>query len=60
MQFRALSISIIVPVLNEAALIGDFLARIRTLDASLEIIVIDGGSSDETVSIARPLADSRG
>ncbi|HEV2804749.1 MAG TPA: TIGR04283 family arsenosugar biosynthesis glycosyltransferase [Chthoniobacterales bacterium] len=57
MEVRPLSISIVVPVLNETALIRDFLKRVRTLDATLEIIVVDGGSSDETVAIARPLAD---
>ena len=51
------SVSVIVPVLNEAALIGDFLRRVQTLAPDLEILVVDGGSSDETVSIARPLAD---
>ena len=51
------SVSIIVPVLNEAPLIDDFLRRVRSLGPDLEIIVIDGGSSDETLSIARPLAD---
>jgi rSAM/selenodomain-associated transferase 2 len=57
MEVRVLSISIVVPVLNEATLIRDFLERVRTLDAALEIIVVDGGSSDNTVAIARPLAD---
>lgn len=50
-------VSVIVPVLNEARLIGDFLRRVRTLAADLQIIVVDGGSTDETVSIAEPLAD---
>lgn len=50
-------VSVIVPVLNEAALIGDFLRRLRALDPGLEIIVVDGGSSDGTFSIAQPLAD---
>src|SRR4051812_38021286 len=57
MEVRALSISIIVPVLNEAGLIRDFLERVRTLDSAPELIVVDGGSSDETVAIARSLAD---
>jgi rSAM/selenodomain-associated transferase 2 len=52
-----LSVSVIVPVLDEAALIRDFLERVRTLALDLEIIVVDGGSRDETLSIARPLAD---
>ncbi|MFL6520193.1 MAG: TIGR04283 family arsenosugar biosynthesis glycosyltransferase [Chthoniobacterales bacterium] len=54
---RLPSVSVIVPVLNETALIGDFLRRVRSLAPNLEIIVVDGGSNDGTVSIARPLAD---
>ena len=54
---RRLSVSVIVPVLNEAGLIGDFLRRVRSLGSDLEIIVVDGGSTDGTVSIAQPLAD---
>lgn len=54
---RLASVSVIVPVLNEAALLGDFLRRVRTLSPDLEIIVVDGGSSDETLSIAKSLAD---
>jgi rSAM/selenodomain-associated transferase 2 len=50
-------VSVVVPVLNEAELIGDFLRRVRSLSGEFEIIVVDGGSTDETVSIARPLAD---
>jgi rSAM/selenodomain-associated transferase 2 len=51
------ALSVIVPVLNEAALIGDFLRRVRALDPGLEIIVVDGGSSDGTEVKARPFAD---
>ncbi|MFN2541115.1 MAG: TIGR04283 family arsenosugar biosynthesis glycosyltransferase [Chthoniobacterales bacterium] len=50
-------LSVIVPVLNEVRLIGGFLRHLQTLGAGLEIVVVDGGSSDETVSIARALAD---
>jgi rSAM/selenodomain-associated transferase 2 len=51
------SVSVIVPVLNEAALIGDFLRQARSLGEKVEIIVVDGGSSDETISVATRLAD---
>jgi rSAM/selenodomain-associated transferase 2 len=57
MNPSALLVSIIVPVLNEAELIEAFLRKLRNLDANLEIIVVDGGSSDGTWSIAEPLAD---
>jgi rSAM/selenodomain-associated transferase 2 len=50
-------ISIIVPVLNEAPILRDFLARIRALAPSGEIIVVDGGSKDESLALARDLAD---
>lgn len=50
-------ISVVVPVFNEALLLGDFLRRLRRLEPGLQIIVVDGGSTDESVSIAQPLAD---
>lgn len=46
------SISIIIPVLNEAAIIEATLKQL-TEDSDLEIIVVDGGSRDRTVSIAQ-------
>jgi rSAM/selenodomain-associated transferase 2 len=52
-----LTISIIVPVLNEAALIGNFLRHLRARAADAEIIVVDGGSSDETPELAAELCD---
>lgn len=50
-------VSIIVPVLNEVPLIGEFLRRTKRLGDSIELIVVDGGSTDGTVAIALPLAD---
>ncbi|MDP9098639.1 MAG: TIGR04283 family arsenosugar biosynthesis glycosyltransferase [Verrucomicrobiota bacterium] len=50
-------VSIIVPVLNEADLIEASLRHLRSLGPDLEIIVVDGGSSDGTWSVAEPLAD---
>ncbi len=50
-------ISIIIPVLNEAKNIQNTLASIQNQDLSseVEIIVVDGGSSDQTVSLAQEL-----
>ena len=52
------SLSIIIPVLDEAATIADALQALMPLRArGAEIIVVDGGSVDETVALAEPLAD---
>lgn len=53
-----MSISIIVPCLNEALGITaslDALAPLRARGA--EVIVVDGGSRDDTMALAKPLAD---
>lgn len=53
-----MQISIIVPVLNEAAVLADSLKKLRTVCGQKhEIIVVDGGSEDETAVIAEPLAN---
>ena len=51
------NISIIIPVLNEAKNIEDTLVLIKdhVESSDLEIIVVDGGSTDNTVSIAQEL-----
>jgi rSAM/selenodomain-associated transferase 2 len=50
-------LSIIVPVLNEAALIENFLGHVRSITPDAEIIVVDGGSTDGTELIADRMAD---
>jgi len=51
-------ISVIVPVLNEAAHITATLAALQPLrTAGHEILVVDGGSGDATAALARPLCD---
>lgn len=51
-------ISIIIPVLNETATIVAALEALAPLRANgCEVIVVDGGSSDETAALAKPHAD---
>ncbi len=50
-------ISIIVPVWNEASIIRPFLIHLRAIAPASEIIVVDGGSDDETARLSRSLAD---
>lgn len=51
-------VSIIIPALNEAALITDVLRALAPLRRrGHEVIVVDGGSSDGTPALAAPLAD---
>ncbi len=45
-------VSLIIPTLNEAELLPHTLARVRANNAPLEILVVDGGSSDRTVTLA--------
>src|SRR5262245_32198314 len=46
-------VSIIVPTLNEAAIMPDLAASLGRLRGEFEAIVSDGGSSDATVEVAR-------
>src|SRR5438874_2828184 len=50
-----MAISIIVPILNEAANLRGVLAQLRACSADGEMIVVDGGSSDGGAEIARQL-----
>lgn len=49
-------VTIIIPVLNEEKTIGECLKNIIELPGQKELIVVDGGSHDNTVEIARRYA----
>ncbi len=53
-----MSLSIVIPVLDEETEIAGALAALAPLHArGVEVVVVDGGSRDQTMAIARPLAD---
>jgi rSAM/selenodomain-associated transferase 2 len=52
-----LKLSVIVPMLNEEGATAATLDAIRLSAPAAEIIVVDGGSSDRSVEIARPRCD---
>lgn len=53
------AVSIIIPVLNESVSIVSSLERLSAVrrTAVAEVIVVDGGSADDTVALASPLCD---
>jgi rSAM/selenodomain-associated transferase 2 len=54
----SIPVSIIIPVVNEQKTIGKGLAALQPLRRrGVEVIVVDGGSTDATVALARPLAN---
>ena len=50
-------LSIIIPCLNEEKGIHFFLSRLQGLRSQCELILVDGGSDDNTVQIAQPWVD---
>jgi len=53
-----MKISIIIPVLNEASVIVQTLSPLQPLrQKGHEVIVVDGGSDDDTMFLSKPLSD---
>ncbi|WP_339652016.1 TIGR04282 family arsenosugar biosynthesis glycosyltransferase [Halopseudomonas pelagia] len=50
-------LSVVLPVLNEAAGIVNALLPLQPVRDRIELLVVDGGSSDNSCELARPLAD---
>ena len=55
----AIGVSFLIPAYNEAATIGEVLARIDALGLDAQIIVVDDGSTDATASIVEDYARDR-
>src|SRR5260370_37975358 len=54
----SLSVSVVVPSYNQARFISKAIDSVLTQDApSIELLVIDGGSQDETVEILKSYGD---
>ena len=53
-----MSISVIVPTLNEAQLLSACLASVRNQSVPAQLVVVDGGSRDGTQAIAHVQADA--
>src|SRR3989442_2225161 len=53
-------VSLVVPVYNEGASLEDVLRRVYELPLRTEVIAVDDGATDETVSILRWFEESKG
>ena len=52
---RRETISVVVPALNEAAWLPETLSRVRACPEVVQVVVVDGGSSDHTPEVAEQL-----
>ena len=57
MQKTKPAVSVIIPTLQEEAYIEKILSNLRKIQSPIEIIVVDGGSSDKTVQKAKRFAN---
>src|ERR1700737_4908766 len=52
-------LSVVMPCFNESATIGDVAARVLASPYTFELIIVDDGSTDGTLELARALANPR-
>ncbi len=57
MQHREPKISVVIPTLEEESYIEAILSRLKRVRPSVEIIVVDGGSRDRTMELAKRFSD---
>lgn len=50
-------LSIIIPVVNEAAHLADRLQALQSLRNHCQVLLVDGGSNDDSAGLAEPLVD---
>ncbi|WP_085969730.1 glycosyltransferase [Bradyrhizobium sp. YR681] len=55
----AASVSVVIPAKNVAAYVGETIASALAQDAVTEVIVVDDGSTDDTIAIISAVADPR-
>lgn len=56
---EARCLSVVVPCYNEAATVGTLLRRVLDSPYVAEVLVVDDGSNDDTVEIAKSVSDAR-
>jgi glycosyltransferase involved in cell wall biosynthesis len=57
MRNKKSTVTVIVPTLQEQDFIENILSRLKRVKPPIEVIVVDGGSQDKTVELAKPFAD---
>lgn len=57
MQTKTPRISVVIPTFQEGRYLAEVLSRVAEMKPSIEVVVVDGGSQDNTVEIAKQFTD---